>query len=148
MGQENKAEYISILGSPAKPIVVEIVLPKLGEHDSKWVIAEALGKEYFHYGHRHHPKATPVNVHVYGKRELIIACAKAARTVVAELELVVKKTALGREFIFVNLYLTHPHTRITHECEITGCSPDPERRPWFVYTTKDMNGVGISVKPI
>lgn len=146
MGQRQTAEYISILGSPAKPIVVELTLPRIGEHDSKWVIAESIGKQYFHYAFRIHPRAQPVNVHVYGKREFVIECAKAGTPVVAELELVVKKIG-EREFILINLYLTAPQGA-THELWIRGCSFDSDKRPWFVYTTKDMNGVGVSVEPI
>lgn len=148
MGHEKKAEYISILGSPAKPVVVELVLPRIGEYDSKWVIAETVGKEYFHYGHKVHPKAQPVNVHVYGAREHIIYLAKTGTPVKYGLELVLKKTVSGREFIFVNLTVLKRLLPPSHVFAVTNCSPDPQKRDEWVYTTRDMNGIGISVEPL
>jgi hypothetical protein len=147
--------YTTILGRNPRnplpherPIVISLTLPRLGEHDFKWVIAETLRKEYGHYGFKLHPKANPTNVHVYGERELIMHLAKSGNTAKCELELVVKKTTSGREFILVNLYLTKPWLRETHAFTILGTSPDAEKRPWFVYTTKDMCGTGISVEPL
>lgn len=154
MDQMKKASYLTILGfnpedrKNRKPIVISLSLPRLGEHDFKWVIAENIGKEYGHYGFRIHPKATPVNVHVYGERELILHLAQNGKPVKCELELVVKKTMSDREFIIVNLYLTKPWLHETHAFMVTGTSPDSAKRPWFVYTTKDMNGIGLSVEPL
>jgi hypothetical protein len=153
MGQTKKASYLTILGNSedrhgTRPLVVSLTLPRLGEHDFKWVSAATLGKEYGHYGFRIHPKANPVNVHVYGERELIEFLARTGKAATCELELVVKKTESEREYILVNLYLTKPWLRATHEFAIVGTSPNPEKRPWFVYTTSDMHGVGISVEPL
>jgi hypothetical protein len=154
MDQMKKASYLTILGfnpenrKGKKPFVVSLTLPRLGEHDFKWVNAPTIEKEYGHYGFRIHPKASPINVHVYGKRELIEFMAKNGKLVKCELELVVKKMASGREFILVNLYLTKPWLDETHAFAITGVPSDFAKRPWFVYTTKDMNGIGISVKPL
>lgn len=153
MDQTKKVSYLTILGmNPencrGKSVVVSLTLPRLGEHDFKWVVAETIDKEYGHYGFRLHPKANPVNVHVYGERELIEYLAQSGKPVKCGLELVVKKTESNREFILVNLYLTKPWLRETHAFMITGTSPDSAKRPWFVYTTKDMNGIGISVEPL
>jgi len=101
-----------------------------------------------HYGFRIHPKANPVNVHVYGERELIEYLAENGKPVKCNLELVVKKVSSDREFIIVNLYLSKPWLRETHAFMITGTSPDSGKRPWFVYTTKDMKGTGLSVEPL
>jgi hypothetical protein len=153
MDQAKKPSYLTILGMnpekkrTAKPFVVSLTLPRLGVHDFKWVVAETISKEYGHYGFRIHPKALPVNVHVYGERTLIEHLAQTGKTVKCELELVVKIVG-NREFILVNLYLTKPWARETHALSISGTSPDPAKRPWFVYTTKDMNGIGISVEPL
>lgn len=148
MDQQKHASYFPILGSPEEPIVISLTLPRFGEHDFKWVVAPTIEKEYGHYGYRLHPKANPVNCHVYGERELIEYLAKTGKSVTCHLELVVKQTASSREFVLVNLYLTKPWLRETHEFMITGTSPDSAKRPWFVYTTKDMHGIGISVKPL
>ncbi len=153
MDRTQKPTYSTILGGNFKekrrgrPIVVSLVLPHMGEHDFKWVVATIIGKEYGHYGFRIHPKANSVNVQVYGERELIESLAKTGKAVKCELELVVKQTGSEREYILVNLYLTKPWLHETHAFAITSTSPDPEKRPWFVYTTGDMNGVGISVEP-
>ena len=130
---------------PRKRVVVSLSLPRIGEHDMKWKVAEALGLAYHHYAFRFDPKAHPVNVQVYGDRKVVEGLAHTGRPAVCELELVVKKTESGREFILVNLYLTNPNHRTTHEFLICEAPLD---RPWFVYTTKDMNRVGISVEPM
>ncbi len=148
MDQVKRASYFPILGSPKEPVIVSLTLPRLGEHDFKWVIAPTIEKEYGHYGFRLHPKASPVNCHVYGERELIEYLAMSGKPVKCALELVAKQTASEREFILVNLHLVKPWLRETHTFTITGTSPDPAKRPWFVYTTKDMNGVGISVESL
>lgn len=145
MNVAKKATYVAILGSPKKPIVISMTLPRLGEHGFKWVVAEAIGKEYGHYGFKLHPKANPVNVHVYGERSLIERLSATGKSVVCQVEIVVKKTTSEREFILVNLYLTDLWRHLTHEFEITRA---PSDRPWFVYTTKDMHGVGVSLKPL
>ena len=147
MDQTKKAEYISILGSPAMPVVISLTLPRLGEHEFKFVDGtETVGKKYFHYGYRLHPEGRPVNVHVYGERTLIEYLAGTGKPATCELELVVKKVSSDREFIFVNLYLTVPQRHVSHEFTIVNTSPNPAKRPPFVYTTKDMGGVGISVE--
>jgi hypothetical protein len=148
MDEKTLPRYDTFLGSPEEPITVSLLLPRPGEHEFKWVVAETIGKEYGHFGFRIHPKALPVNIHVYGKRELIEHLAKSGKLVRCGLELVAKRTSSDREFIFVNLYLTKPWLLETHELKVIGTSPDPTKRPWFVYTTKDMNGIGVSVKPI
>lgn len=148
MDQLKTVSYLPILGSPAEPVIVSLALPRLGEHDFKWVVATTIDKQYGHYGYRIHPKANPINVHVYGERELIEYLARTGKPVKCALELIVKHTASGREFILVNLYLTKPWLCETHQFMMTGTSPDPTKRPWFVYTTKDMMGNGISVEPL
>lgn len=147
----NQTTWFPILGrnprahGSGRSVVVSLWLPRLGEHDFKWKVAEALGLAYHHYGFRLHPKAMPVNVQVYGDRKLVERHAQLSTFVICELELVVKKTEQGREFILVNLYLTDPTRRVSHEFAIVGA---PKERPSFVYTTDDMNGVGISVRPL
>lgn len=139
-----KAVYKAILGNPKSPIVVGLTLPRLGEHDFKYVVVEELKREYYHYGFRLIQGARPVNVQVYGKRKLIEYLAHAQCSAKCELELVVK-TLGEREFILVNLYLTDPEKKVTHEF---GIVPAPQNRPSFVYTTKDMRGVGVMVRPL
>ena len=155
MDQKKKASYMTILGfnpvnrgGGSKSVIVSLTLPRLGEHDFKHVDAEEIGREYWHYGFRLHPKAVPVNVHVYGDRKLIQSLAQHGKSVKCELELVVKRVSSEREFIMVNLYLTKPWLQETHEFMVAGTSSDSAKRPWFVYTTKDMNGIGISAKPL
>ncbi len=154
MDRAQKASYFTILGGNpeekgrSRPIVVSLVLPRMGEYDFKWTIAPTIGKEYGHYGFRLHPRANPVNVQVYGERSLIESLAATGKAAKCELELVVKKTELGKEYILVNLYLTKPWLQETHGFTIDGASLDSAQRPWFVYATKDMPGVGISVKPL
>lgn len=127
-----------------KSVIVSLSLPHMGQHGMQWKVAEALGLAYHHYAFRLHDKAQPVNVQVYGDRKVVEGLTRSGQPVVCELELVVKTVEGGREFILVNLYLTAPYHRRTHAFEICGAPAD---RPWFVYTTKDMNGVGIAVKP-
>jgi len=148
MDQQKKATYFPILGSIKEPVIISLTLPRLGEHEFKWVTAPTIQKEYGHYGFRLHKKATPINVHVYGERQLIEHLATTGKPVKCALELVVKRTASDREFILVNLYLTKPWLSETHELKLIGTSPDATKRPWFVYTTVYMNGVGISVEPV
>lgn len=151
MSQGKKAVYTTILGrnpqegARKSAIVVAVKLPRLGEHDFKWVTAQSIGKEYGHFGFRLHPKANPVNIHVYGDRKVIERLAKIGSPVICEVELVVKKTESDREFILANLYMVAPWSKVSHEFCV---APAPKERPWFVYTTSDMHGVGVSVKPI
>ena len=147
MDQVKKVSYLPILGNARNPVVISLTLPRLDEHGFGWVTELATQKEYGQYGFRIHPKASPVNVHVYGERELILHLAQNGKSVKCELQLVVKKTT-DREFILVNLYLTKPWLHETHAFNISGTSPDSAKRPWFVYTTKDMNGIGVSVEPL
>jgi hypothetical protein len=90
------------------------------------------------------PKANPVNIQVYGDRKIIENLARSGKPIVCELELVVKKLANGKDYILVNLYLTNPNRRVTHEFAVV---PAPQERPWFVYSTKDMYGTGVLVRP-
>ena len=52
MDQIKKASYLTILGSNPKdfkgqkPVIVSLTLPRLGEHDFKWVTASEIGKAY------------------------------------------------------------------------------------------------------
>jgi len=144
------AVYQTILGRNPEnyntfqePFVVALSLPRMGEWDFKWCKSEFLGCEYGHYGYRIMPKASPVNVQVYGDRKIIEYLARTGKATVCELELVVKKLADGREYILVNLFLTKPNRKVTSEFSII---PAGRERPWFVYTTKDMGGSGISVR--
>jgi hypothetical protein len=154
MDRMQQSSYSTILGrNPeerrgGRPIIVSHVLPHLGEYEFKWVVAPTLGKQYGHYGFKVHAKANAVNVQVYGEQTLIEYFAKTGRPVTCELELVVKRTALEREYILVNLYLTKPSFRATHVLQIKGMSPEPEKRESFEYTTRDMKGVGVSLKTI
>lgn len=150
--QKKPAIYKTILGrNPSncfpyqKPIVITLTLPHIGEHEFKWCKSEFLGCEYGHYGYRIIPKASPVNVQVYGDKKIIENLARTGKAAVCGLELVVKKLADGREYILVNLFLTNPKWQVTHEFTIV---PAGKERPWFVYTTKDMGGSGISVRPL
>lgn len=150
--QKKPAVYKTILGrNPEnyfpyqKPIVISLCLPRMGEWDFKWCVSEYLRCEYAHYGHKLMPRSNPVNVQVYGNRKAIEGLAKSGMPAVCELELVVKKLNDGREYILVNLFLTSPNRRVTHEFTIV---PAGKERPYFVYTTKDMGGSGISVRPL
>ena len=122
--------------------VVSHVLPKLGEHGFKWVVADVIVKEYGHYGFRLHPKANPVNVHVYGDSNIIQRMAVAGKPVVCELELVMKAVSSGCKFILVNLHLVKPFTPVTHVFNFVSVS---KNCPLGVYTTLDMRGTGIKV---
>ncbi len=148
---QEKAQYTTILGANpefrggSEPIVVGHILPKIGEYDFKWVVASVIGKEYGHYGFRLHPKAKPINVHVYGECNFIARMASMRKPVRCELELVVKRTKSGFEYLFVNLYLTKPWVQITHTLDFV---PAPKNRPDYVFTTKDMHGIGARVQSI
>ena len=126
-------------------VFVRHVLPKVGEHGFKWVVADAIGKEYGHYGFRLHPKANPVNFHVFGNSDLIQRLAVSGKVAKYELELVLKKTVTGREFVLVNLYLVGQHVRETHKFTVVSA---PKDHPDFVFTTEGMHGVGVKVQPL
>lgn len=150
--QHKPAIYQTILGrnpnNPLpyeKPVIVSLSLPRMGEWDFRWCVSEFLRCEYAHYGHRLMPRSNPVNVQVYGNKKTIEGLAKSGFQAVCELELVVKKFRDGREYILVNLFLTKPNRRVTHEFTIV---PAGIERPYFVYATKDMGGSGISVRPL
>lgn len=145
MNQVNKAQYNSVLGSVRNPVLVALQLPQWGEHGFVWLDAPAIGKEYGHYGYRISPKAGPINVHVYGRRTAIDLLSKYDKLAICELELVVKRLESGREFILINLYLANPSRQVTHEFAII---PAPQNRRRFIYTTKDMQGVGIVVNAL
>lgn len=149
MNQAANPTFLSVLGrnpddrqSREKQIVVSLALPRLGEHGFKYIFAETIGKEYYHYGYRLDPKANPVNVHVYGGRKLVEYLARTGEVAVCELELVVKRLTNGKEFILVNLFITNPNRRVTHKF---GIVPAPKDRKQFVYTTNDMYGTGILI---
>lgn len=151
MSTQQKAVYQSILGrnpieEPQKrKVVVVLQLPRLGEHDFQWKVVPAIGKEYGHYGFRLHPKANPVNIQVYGDRKIVENLAQTGKPVVCELELLVKRLEDGREYLLTNLYLTKPWASVTHEFRVT---PAPKERPSFVYTTNQMFGTGVAVRPL
>lgn len=145
---DQTATYTSLLGSLAEPITVSLTLPRLGEHGLKKVAAEALGREYYHFGHKIHRKSKRVNIHVYGESRLIEKVARSGTEVMCRLELFIKRTISGREFILVDLHLAPPTAHETHTFTVVQCTPNPEKRPPFVYTTTDMNGIGIAVVPI
>ena len=128
-----------------EPVVIELVLPNLGEHDFKWVFADAIERTYFHYGFRLHPKGSAANVHVYGERGLIEHLAKTGKPARCELELV-KKTIGERTFVLANLYLVPPSRRVTHEFGIVTISP--KKATDVMYTTLDMKGMTFWVDPL
>lgn len=145
--QKTPAVYKTILGrNPSNPlpyekkVVVFMPLPCL-----KWIKSDFLKCEYGHFGYRLTQKSSPVNMQVYGDHKIIKRLAKTGTLAVCELELVVKKLNDGREYILVNLFLTDPRRQVTHEFAIV---PAGRERPWFVYTTKDMGGSGILVRPL
>ncbi len=128
-----------------KPVVIDLVLPSLGEHDFKWVFADEIERTYFHYGFRHHPKGPAANVHVYGERPLIEFLAKNGRSAKCELELV-EKTVGERKFILANLYLVPPTRATTHEFEIISISQ--KKVTGVMFTTVHMKGMTFQVVPL
>ena len=150
MDQVQKLLYEVILGrnpSDSRPemtkVVISHVLPKFEEHGFKWVNAEIIGKEYGHYGFRIHPKANPVNVHVFEGMNFIGRMTATQKPVVCELELVKKTVATGRSFVLVNLYLAKPFVRVTHSLSFVSVGKSADTTD--VYTTSDMRGVGVRV---
>ncbi|MCX6756977.1 MAG: hypothetical protein NTW35_02390 [Candidatus Nomurabacteria bacterium] len=144
--QKTPAVYKTILGrNPKNPlpyekkVVVFMPLPYFS-----WVKSDFLKCEYGHFGYRLEQESSPVNIQIYGDRKIIEGFVRSGKPVVCELELIVKKLMNGREYILVNLFLTNPNRQVTHEFAIV---PAPLERPWFVYTTKNMNGTGILVRP-
>lgn len=144
--------YTTILGyepteipEGGRPVIMTLVLPRMGEYGFKWVFADTIEKTYFHYGFRLHPKGAAVDVHVYGERTLIERFAKNGAFVRCELELVEKRVG-ERTFILVNLYLTNPNRRVTHDFGIT--SKSPKKLEAGEYTTPHMKGMTIGVFPL
>ena len=133
----------TLFGGSVFSSFVSLVLPKFGQHDFKWVDAMAtIGKKYGHYAFRHHPMASPVNVHVYGDQKVIEHLAKTGRLGVYELEIVEKTIASGKKYVFVNLRLMHPATVPTHSFQIL---PRSKSNHKFFFGTDDMHGMGIGV---
>ncbi len=150
--RQKKAVYYTILGNNPgsmrrqKAIVVAVQLPRMAcDGGMEWKSVAAIGREYAHFAHKLHPKAQPINVQVYGDKKVIEGLARTGRSAMCELEMQVKVLEDGREYLLVNLFLTKPWLVPTHEFRITSA---PAERPEWVYTTKNMNGVGIAVRPL
>jgi len=143
-----KPVYEKIAGSPERPIIVETTLPRPGEHNFDWVDARKhVGKEYAHFGFKHHPAANPVNIQVYGDRRIVEHLAKTGRPAKCAVELI-KKQIGDRHFVLVDLILVEPSRPATHKITVLGASPKPEKCPPHVYTTPNMGGVGVMIAPI
>lgn len=146
-----KAKYVTVLGQNPeamrrqKSVIVAVQLPRMGDYGMEWKSVAAIGREYAHFAHKLHPKAQPVNIQVYGDRKVIEGLARTGRSAMCELEMQVKVLEDGREYLLVNLFLTKPWLVPTHEFRITSA---PAERPEWVYTTKNMNGIGIAVRPL
>jgi hypothetical protein len=155
--KEAKPIYRSIVGCDpnyrrdhSHEVVVTVVLPRLGEYDFKYVDArETVGRQYYHYASRIHRRAVPVNVHVYGDRKQIEEAAWNRSHVRCTLQLMEKQRG-DRKFVIVNLFVLPPweanKRSNTHEFRI--CPAPAKKRPEWVYTTADMNGTGVSVRPL
>ncbi len=137
--------YKTLFGGSVFLSIVSWFLPRLGQHDFKWVVAETINKQYGHYAFRIHPKGSPVNVHVYGDRDVIEYLARTGKPGVFEFEVVEKTTESGKKFVFVNLRLMAPTTRLTHVAELMPKSKSEHRH---FFTTETMHGMGVGVTRI
>lgn len=146
------AKYATIFGGTPKVlramkksfIVVDALLPGLGEYEYKWVQAKMFGVEYAHYAIK--AGGGIVNVQVHGRRSFIERLAERQKSARCALALVKKTMPDGREFLLVDLHLlpdmgAHP----THKLFLLKMERSDDL-PF--YTTKDMRDVGALVRKL
>jgi hypothetical protein len=133
-------------------VLVETRLKELGSI-YHWSQAPVTAKPYMHFACQLDDPKNPVNVQLYGDRSNIQSLHRGDTPVICQLELVRKVMSepdkADRHYILVNLFLDLDMrvAHATHEFSIRKAAIS-EARNEFLYTTMDMRGVAILVRPL